>query len=491
MNQQKSILHVGSSVAPNSLSNRAIVSSTLFSLLVTLLPVSVFADRLTAEIDSFIAQSCLACHDSETQTSLDFTKVGTDLQSPESFRKWVFIYDRVQRGEMPPATAAQPDQSDKQTALLILERELKQANLQVQRVAGRVPSRRLTRTEYEHTLHDLLGVGGDLARFLPPENESAAFDVTAANQDMSSVHVRGLLKAADTALDEAIQLGPKPPMGVREIDYFNSRYMKMWFEREVRRGGGTVFRTDHDVVTFRGENFVFRSDTNGFRPAVAGLYRIHVRAAAYQPRSSITVSLKRQNDAQGESELFAAWDLVGEDYRDVSTTKYLRTDDYIYVSADELEPAPDGSIIYSSQPASQFQGEGVRIRRVTVEGPLESTWPPERTRRLFPGIEWSQNSEGRADVRYQPILTRPPMEHLRAIVTAFAERSFRRKVNDREVAELVALAKPGIDANRDFVECVRIPLRAILISPHVVYPGNETRDERRQDTRPGISPASR
>ena len=168
---------------------------------------------------------------------------------------------------------------------------------------------------------------------------------------MSRVHVRGLLTAADLALDEAIQLGPGPNMNPREIDYFNSPYIQMWVDRPVRRGGGMVFKTDHDVVTFRGANYVLRSDNNGFKPPIAGRYRITVKAAAHQPRSSITVSLKRQNDKQGESELFAAWDLVGKEYREVSTTKYLRPDDYIYVSADELEPAPDGRVIYNSQPA--------------------------------------------------------------------------------------------------------------------------------------------
>ena len=83
-------------------------------------------------------------------------------------------------------------------------------NQQTQQSQGRVPSRRLTRQEYENTLHDLLGIGGDLAKHLPPENESAAFDVVAARQEMSSVHVRALLKTADLALDEAINRAPGP-----------------------------------------------------------------------------------------------------------------------------------------------------------------------------------------------------------------------------------------------------------------------------------------
>ncbi|MFY9255606.1 MAG: DUF1592 domain-containing protein [Fuerstiella sp.] len=378
---------------------------------------------------------------------------------------------------MPPASEPRPDKQLLANAVASLKKRLHDTSLAVQQTAGRVPSRRLTRTEYENTLHDLLGIGGDLAKYLPPENESGAFDVVAATQEMSSVHVRGLLTAADLALDEAIQLGKKPPMAKRKIDYFNSRYIQMWVDREVRRGGGTIFKTDTDVVTFRGENFVFRSDVNGFIPPVAGRYRITVKAAAYQPRSSITVSLKLQNDTQGDSELFAAWDLAGEDYRELETTKFLRPDDYIYVSADELEPAPDGKVIYNGQPASTFGGEGVKIRRVTVEGPLETTWPPERTRKLFFGVEWKARGaivnffqQGSA---FEPELAQSPLEHVRRIVSEFAPRAFRRNVSDEEIDGLLQLAKLSVDEKRDFVQSVRIPLRAILVSPQLLFQAGE------------------
>jgi Protein of unknown function (DUF1592)/Protein of unknown function (DUF1588)/Protein of unknown function (DUF1587)/Protein of unknown function (DUF1585)/Protein of unknown function (DUF1595) len=434
---------------------------------------SLCATTFATDFDTLIQSSCIECHDANTETRLDFTTLGKDFENAESFRKWVHVFDRVKSGDMPPPEENQPSDAARIKALSYLENELKRASRRSQETIGRVPSRRLSRLEYEHTLHDLLGIGGDLARHLPPENESGAFDVIAATQDMSSVHVRGLLMAADLALDEAIQLGASPEMAEREIDYFNSRYIQMWVDRPVRRGGGTIFKTDRDVVTFRGENYVFRSDANGFRPPVAGRYRITVKAAAYQPRSAITVSLKRQNDEQGQSELFAAWDLVGSDYREVSTITYLRPDDYIYISADELEPARDGRVIYNSQPASTFGGEGVTIRRVAVEGPLETTWPPERTRKLFPGIEWKASSESRQGFRYEPVLTKPPLEHVRAIVSAIAPRAWRRQLSHHEIDALTALAKPSLDAKRDFVESARMALRAILVSPQLLFQTGE------------------
>ncbi|MDB4724251.1 DUF1592 domain-containing protein [bacterium] len=429
-----------------------------------------FADQVSKEISSFIQESCMDCHDADTETRLDFTKLAKDFEKGDSFRQWVNIYDRVKRGEMPPPEETQPGHAVRGKALSLLEGELKQANQRLQKSVGRVSSRRLSRMEYEHTLHDLLGIGGQIAKLLPPENKSGAFDVVAAKQDMSNVHVKGFLKAADVALDESIQLGPRPG-AVRELDYANSRYMKMWFQRPVRQGGGTVFRAEDDLIMFRGENHNLRSDNNGLRFPVAGRYRITVTGSAYQPRSSVTMSLKRQNDIQGDSELFAAWD-VDEKLRTVSTIKYLRPDDYFYVSADELEPAPNGKTIYNSQPASEFKGEGVRVRKVLVEGPLESTWPPERTRTLFPGVQWESVSNGRS---YRPVTTKSHYEHIRDAVAALAPKAFRRPVSDKEIADLTNLAIPSLKARRGFLASARVPLRAILISPETLFLTNETR----------------
>lgn len=422
------------------------------------------------DLDALIQSSCIACHDANTETRLDFTRLATDFEKADAFRQWVKVYDRIKRGEMPPPEETQPDGAVRDKALSLLESELNQASQRLQKTVGRVPSRRLSRLEYEHTLHDLLGIGGDIARYLPPENKSGTFDVVTAKQGMSSVHVKGFLKAADIGLDEAIQLAAKPKM-VRVLDYVNSRYMQMWFERPVRRGGGTVFRDEDDLIMFRGENYNLRSDNNGLRIPVAGRYRITVTGSAYQPRTSVTMSLKRQNDIQGDSELFAAWD-VDEKLRTVSTIQYLRPDDYFYVSADELEPAPDGKVIYNSQPASEFQGEGVRVRRVLVEGPLESTWPPQRTRALFPGVEWKPAANDRY---YIPVATKSHYEHIRDAVAALAPRAFRRPVTDKEIEDLTNLAVPSLKARHGFIASARIPLRAILVSPETLFLTNETR----------------
>lgn len=438
-----------------------------------------FAAEWNDTLRLFIEESCVGCHDADTDTRLDLTSLGFDIEKEQVLRAWVNVFDRVERGEMPPSSATQPDRESRRTTMSMLRKELTKVNRTHQQQTGRVPSRRLSRQEFENTLHDLLGIAGNLAKHLPPDSESESFDVVATTQEMSSVHVRSLLKAADLALDEAIQLGKMPTMSPREIDYFHSRYIQMWVDRPVRRGGGTVFKTDQDVVTFRGENYVFRSDMSGFRPSVAGRYRVGIKAAAHQPRSAVTLSLKRQNDKQGDSALIAAWDLVDEtNFREVETITYLRPDDYIYVSADELEPSPDGRVIYNGQPASTFAGEGIKIREVIVEGPLEDTWPPRRTRDLFPGVKWKPKKAASVLLQagllqsgqgYEPVFAGSPKDAVRRIVAGFASKAYRRTLGNDELDNLVGLAETSPQSDRDFVQSTRIPLRAILISPKLLY----------------------
>ena len=195
---------------------------------------AVCAENNFHAVENLVQTACISCHDAETETHLNLNAIDKPYASPEAFQQWVLIFDRIQRREMPPSDSFVPSDEARHAALSTLKKELSQINKQARKQNGRVPSRRLSRHEYEHTLHDLLGIGGEIAKYLPPEDESGVFDVLAANQEMSSVHAKGFLKAAEAALDEAIELGPKPNMK-RELDYANSRYMQMWFERLVRR----------------------------------------------------------------------------------------------------------------------------------------------------------------------------------------------------------------------------------------------------------------
>ena len=170
---------------------------------------SLFSSAACAQVKALIKESCIHCHDESTDTALDLDALTFDLKDEKTFLTWERIYDRVSSGEMPPVDEDRPDNAIRKKALSQIKGALTKQNVNEQKKNGRSTIRRLTRTEYEYSLHDLLGIKTELARLLPEENESG-FDTIAENQGISQLHAQAWLKAADAAIDSAINLGVKP-----------------------------------------------------------------------------------------------------------------------------------------------------------------------------------------------------------------------------------------------------------------------------------------
>ncbi len=145
------------------------------------------AQSFEADLQSLIEASCIRCHDAETKTPLNMENLDYDLTNPDAFRRMVRIFDRVQGREMPPRSEPRPKRAILEKTLASMKSAMLEANLAA-RQNQRVALRRLTRLEYEYTLHDLLGIHNRVAGELPAENDSASFDTVASEQRFSSMH---------------------------------------------------------------------------------------------------------------------------------------------------------------------------------------------------------------------------------------------------------------------------------------------------------------
>ena len=80
-------------------------------------------DSNDSDLQMLIQSACIDCHNKQTETGLDLTSLSMDFQQTTSashngtFRQWVRVFDRVQRGEMPPASADHPAPAVKQPHL--------------------------------------------------------------------------------------------------------------------------------------------------------------------------------------------------------------------------------------------------------------------------------------------------------------------------------------------------------------------------------------
>jgi len=68
-----------------------------FSLLFATAASAASGER-TSNVDRFLQEHCLECHDAETQKGgLDLAALKFDLANSTNFNRWVLVHDRVSR----------------------------------------------------------------------------------------------------------------------------------------------------------------------------------------------------------------------------------------------------------------------------------------------------------------------------------------------------------------------------------------------------------
>ena len=459
-------------------------------------PGAAYAQSFEADVAPLVRASCLACHGDRTVTPLNLARLGFDLGDRETYRAWERVHERLEKGEMPPAAARQPEAPVLEAALGSLKRALVDASLAA-RGAQRTPLRRLTRLEYAYTLEDLLGidgaVAGALSQTLPAEADSGGFDTVAANQSMSPLHVRAYLSAAGGAIEAALRTGPAPAARRHTIDYAKSQYLPA-IENAKALGLGIVKSVPDGFVAFFdfGSTYTFHSASEGFAVTQPGRYRVTVEAYPYQADTPVTLTVyqgKMAGVAASLDDLIGAFDLEGP--RAVEMRPYLRPGDLIGLSVADLDVPPEAAGYGPSDPSEgyggmkDYPGEGIAIRSMTIEGPLPDgdEWPPASTRQLLPGVEF--------DAAGEVVLTKDPYEHVVDAVAGFAARAFRRPLEDGELEAYAGLAAPLLADGRTFLEAVRVPLRAVLNAPAFLFQGGGSTADGDADTLDDFALASR
>ncbi|MEM6689098.1 MAG: DUF1592 domain-containing protein [Planctomycetota bacterium] len=408
------------------------------------------------EIQRLVQDHCIACHDSDTVTGLNFESLGTEHLDDSNERLWVKIFDRAKSGEMPPEEEERPPDDLLENALRSLSDRLVEHGLEQQRENGRVRARRLTKLELGYTLQDLLKISSDVTREFPDEVESQSFDCVGDHQRLSSIHMKSLLTAVDKALDAAIRLGNNPYRNFGEIGFDR---LKEWHEKPLQFGGSITrpLKYGDGIVLFRDVDYLTQFT---FNVPVEGLYRLSMRMAAYQTDQTLTAKVIVKGESTG-AKLLKAIDLPPGQPLDFQVDAFLRPGDQPYLTF--VDPGDGEGSVFASGGAKFHKGPGLAILSQRVEGPLNESWPPPSTR----GLLGDQNIPmHRGDIGYQ---VHPSqgflLERIQDIVEKWAPRIFRRPVATSELEDFIALAETPLAEGRGFVTAARLPLRAMLVSP--------------------------
>ncbi len=126
-------------------------------------------------------QYCVTCHNSRLKTAGLVLDPGELAHVSSNAEVWEKVIRKLRTNAMPPAGAPRPNQATYDSVATYLETELDKAAA-AKPNPGKLPLlHRLSRTEYENAIRDLLAVDAlpkemDYALLLPPDNSSSGFD---------------------------------------------------------------------------------------------------------------------------------------------------------------------------------------------------------------------------------------------------------------------------------------------------------------------------
>ena len=450
---------------------------------------------------------CHDCHDSETaKGGLDLTKTPFALEDRKWRDKWVLIFDRIEKKEMPPKAEKLPA-AERAKLLEVLDKALHAADLADVRANGRGTLRRLTRAEYEHNLRDLLRLPSlDIRDKLPEDRTSGGFSKVSDTLDLSRVQMEAYLNAAEAALLEAVAKGMKPIAPEKRRIVGTDLYPKvgehggreaMFFAKEgrmvpisnadVAKANKTGKRDEElEVGVFRSATWPYYAYPRGFLAKRDGAYRVRFSARAVLQKPGfwmvpasrplgMTFRARQPSaaDVSGDVRATGGWIDIQPEQAEYETTVLLKKGETFEYSLFGL-PVPHpitshgGPLYYNFPPMPPDGHPGVAFQWLEIEGPLQAeSWPPESHRVLFGGLSLAAPKPGSGlPVR---VHSENPRKDAARLLKRFARRAARRPVNDGDLAPLLKLIHAELDSGASFAEAMLAGYQAFLCSGRFLY----------------------
>lgn len=404
---------------------------------------------------SFLAKHCIECHSgAKPKGDLRLDNLTDDFADASSRERWLAAIKRVKAGEMPPKGKSEPAEKDVQQVADWIDARLTAAR----KSQGRTVLRRLNRIEYENTVRDLLGIDVELRELLPEDTSANGFDNVGEALHTSSFLMDKYLEAADIALGKAIANLPRPPLVKKRYSLKDERLVKTTTE-------DVYLKRDDTVVMF--SSSAWNAITVGqFYPPDRGKYRIRISASGYQSGGKPVafrvdagpMLMGTKNRLVDYFEAPADQPTVFEFVDAFEARNHIRISPYGLAGAQTVTKVG----------AEKYDGPGLAVQWVEVEGPLHDSWPPESHRRIFGNME-----QGKAPIYNYPqrveVNSKGPEADAERILRSFARRAFRRTVSDDDIKPFLKLVNAKLVAKQSFEHAVRVGLTAIMVSPEFLF----------------------
>jgi hypothetical protein len=385
----------------------------------------------------FLTTHCTPCHGEKSKKADLALNIYRDEQAVLKDRKrWEAVLKMVRSGEMPPETRRRPAATDVEIFVKTVTALFDRADRGAGRDPGRVTVRRLNKTEYANTVHDLTGIDFDPAEDFPADDVGYGFDNIGDVLSLSPILMERYLAAAEAIVQRTVLTEkPAPPS---------------------RRVGPNAFEPRGFVRGARARSLTAKGDavyTNRHALQDDGDYTLRVRAVAI-PQDEKTPIRFALTDNDKEVKTFEVKTPSPPPAPGRPPTFEVRLplkkgEHRVGVKLlSDLKPpekpaaAPDRKGLPKTP--------GVHVTGIDLEGPMDY-WP-ETHRRIMactPG--------------------QPRREQAREILTRFGSRAYRRPVTPDEIEHLLHLVDAAQARGDKWEAGIQLALQAILVSPKFLF----------------------
>ena len=398
-----------------------------------------------------LGKYCFDCHDAASKKGglvLEGIAGNDPATNPQL---WERVVTKLTHRLMPPPGEAQPDEAAYNTVITRLTASLDRAAA-AQPNPGRTDTlRRLTRTEYQNAVRDLLALDIDATALLPNDEPSHGFDnVTVGN--LSPTLLDRYLSAAQKIARLAVGAPRKTPLGDTfriPPDVTQEEHME---GLPVGTRGGAAF------------SYVFAQD---------GSYEIQVRLA--RDRNEQVEGLKKPSEVEVLIDRVRAGLFTvrppGADKNAEAVDAHIKLRVPVTAGPHEVVVTfpkdPSNLIETQRQPflarfnMHRHPRTAPALYQVSITGPFDATGPGDTpSRRLIFG-------DTKIVATAKPATTTAADDaRARAILTPLLRRAYRRPVTDEDLRKPLQFFREGSAGDAGFDAGIENALAAILVSPH-------------------------
>jgi Protein of unknown function (DUF1592)/Protein of unknown function (DUF1588)/Protein of unknown function (DUF1587)/Protein of unknown function (DUF1585)/Protein of unknown function (DUF1595)/Cytochrome C oxidase, cbb3-type, subunit III len=392
------------------------------------------ATEFHRDIQPILTQYCYDCHgDGMNKGDVAFDEFNSDHDVLTNRDLWWKALKNLRTGIMPPEKKARPTEEEKQR----IAEWIKSAVFEIDPLdpdPGRVTIRRLNRVEYRNTIRDLMGIDFDTEKEFPPDDAGHGFDNISDVLTLPPMLLEKFLDAANTIVTKAV------PMTSRVIA-----------ETTIPGRNFNRFNGEED-----GEGLVFSyyessSVLGTFDVAQAGHYEVILDLRANEHyvdnqfdynkcRLIFTVDgnelLRREFNREGGKAFQYVFD------QDWQPGEHKMTFEVAPLTPDE----------------KQIRSLTLRVDSVTIRGPFEEHYwvRPKNYERFFP--------------KEPPTTAAERREYAAELLGGFAQKAFRRPVDNKTVGRLVDLAQDTYNQpGKSFEAGIAHAMTAVLASPRFLF----------------------